>query len=168
MAVLATLLVAVVVTGLWHLTQGTSGVGAGDLLRALSGAQVDVGGVAVSDIFTGSRLPRLLAGIAVGFALGTAGALLQSVTRNALASPDTLAVTAGSYFALTVVAAFGLAVPLWASGTVAFVGGLLAAAVVLGLTGRAAGTATTRLILAGSAIAMALDAGTAMLLILFQ
>jgi iron complex transport system permease protein len=167
-AVLVALLAAVVVTGLWHLTQGTSGVGAADLLRALGGEDVRVGGVAVTDIFTGSRLPRLLAGIAVGVALGTAGALLQSVTRNALASPDTLAVTAGSYFALTAVAAFDLAVPLWASGAVAFVGGLLAAAVVLGLTGRAAGTSTTRLVLAGSAIAMALDAGTAMLLILFQ
>jgi iron complex transport system permease protein len=167
-AVLVALLAALVVTGLWHLTQGTSGVGAADLLRALGGEDVRVGGVAVTDIFTGSRLPRLLAGIAVGFALGTAGALLQSVTRNALASPDTLAVTAGSYFALTAVAAFDLAVPLWASGAVAFGGGLLAAAVVLGLTGRAAGTSTTRLVLAGSAIAMALDAGTAMLLILFQ
>jgi iron complex transport system permease protein len=167
-AVLAALLAAVVVTGLWHLTQGTSGVGAADLLRALGGADVRVNGVAVTDIFTGSRLPRLLAGVAVGFALGVAGALLQSVTRNVLASPDTLAVTAGSYFTLTVVAAFGLAVPLWASGAVAFGGGLLAAAVVLGLTGAAAGTATTRLVLAGSAIAMALDAGTAMLLILFR
>nr|WP_276582418.1 iron ABC transporter permease [Cellulomonas sp. RIT-PI-Y] len=167
-AVLAALLVAVVVTGLWHLTQGTSGLGAADLLRALTGGQIDVGGVSVADIFTGSRLPRLLAGVAVGFALGAAGALLQSVTRNVLASPDTLAVTAGSYFTLTAVAAFGLAVPLWASGAVAFAGGLLAAGVVLGLTGRAAGTATTRLILAGSAIAMALDAGTAMLLILFK
>lgn len=167
-AVLVALLAAVVVTGLWHLTQGTSGIGAADLLRALGGEDVRVGGVAVADIVTGSRLPRLLAGIAVGFALGAAGALLQSVTRNVLASPDTLAVTAGSYFTLTVVAAFGLAVPLWASGAVAFAGGLLAAAVVLGLTGRAAGTATTRLILAGSAIAMALDAGTAVLLILFR
>ncbi|HWJ86403.1 MAG TPA: iron ABC transporter permease [Cellulomonas sp.] len=167
-AVLATLLAAVLLTGLWHLTQGTSGIGMADLLRALGGAQESVGGVSVADVFTGSRLPRLLAGIAVGFALGTAGALLQSITRNALASPDTLAVTAGAYFTLTAVAAFGLSVPLWASGAVAFVGGLVAAAVVLGLTGRAAGTATTRLILAGSAIAMALDAGTAMLLILFK
>ncbi|WP_141874596.1 iron ABC transporter permease [Microbacterium saperdae] len=165
---LLALIVAVAAVGLWHLTQGTSGVGAGDLLRALNGEEVSVGGVSVNDIFTGSRLPRLLAGVAVGFALGVAGALLQSVTRNMLASPDTLAVTAGAYFALTAVAAFGLSVPLWASSGVAFVGGLLAAALVLGLTGRAAGTSTTRLILAGSAIAMALDAGTAMLLILFK
>lgn len=167
-AVLAVLLVAVVVTGLWHMTQGTSGVGFWDLLRHLLGAREDVGGVPVTDVLTGSRLPRMLAGIAVGVALGAAGALLQSVTRNALAAPDTLAVTAGSYFALCAVGAFGLAVPLWASGAVAFGGGLLAAGLVLGLVGTASGTGSTRLILAGSAVAMALDAATAMLLILFK
>ncbi|WP_320068442.1 iron ABC transporter permease [Micromonospora sp. RTGN7] len=167
-AVLAVLLVLVVVTGLWHVTQGTSGVGFWDLLRHLLGAREDVGGVPVANVLTGSRLPRVLAGIAVGVALGAAGALLQSVTRNALAAPDTLAVTAGSYFALCAVAAFGLAVPLWASGAVAFAGGLLAAGIVLGLVGTASGTASTRLILAGSAVAMALDAATATLLILFK
>jgi ferric hydroxamate transport system permease protein len=167
-AVLAVLLVAVVVAGLWHVTQGTSGVGSWDLLRYLAGAREDVGGVPVADVLTGSRLPRVLAGVAVGVALGSAGALLQSVTRNALAAPDTLAVTAGSYFALCVVAAFHLAVPLWASGAVAFAGGLLAAALVLGLVGTATGIGSTRLILAGSAVAMALDAATAMLLILFK
>jgi iron complex transport system permease protein len=162
------LTIAVGAVGLWHLTQGTSGVGASELLRALGGEELTVGGVSVNDVFIGSRLPRLCAGVAVGIALGVAGALLQSVTRNALASPDTLAVTAGAYFALAVVAAFGLSVPLWASSGVAFAGGILAAAVVLGLTGRAAGTASTRLILAGSAISMALGAATSMLLILFR
>ncbi|WP_181032248.1 iron ABC transporter permease [Arthrobacter sp. ZGTC212] len=167
-AVLAALLTAVVLVGMWHLTQGTSGVGMLDLVRLAGGAREDIGGVPVSDILTGSRLPRLLAGVGVGFALGVAGALLQSISRNTLASPDTLAVTAGSYFALTIVAAFGLAVPLWASSGVAFVGGLAAAALVLGLAGTSAGSGTTRLILAGSATAMALDAATAMLLILFK
>lgn len=102
---------------------GTSGVGVGDLVRYFAGDRENTGGAPVGEIFTGSRLPRLLAGIAVGFALGCAGALLQSVTHNALASPDTLAVTAGAYFTLTLVAAFGFAVPLWASGAVAFAGG---------------------------------------------
>lgn len=167
-AVLLALLCAVLLVGVWHLTQGTSGVGAGDLLRALAGSEERVGGVPVTDVLAGSRVPRLLAGVAVGFALGAAGSLLQSVTRNALAAPDTLAVTAGAYFALACVAAFRLTVPLWASGAVAFAGGLLAAAVVLGLAGRSAGGSSTRLILAGAAIAMALDAATAMLLILFR
>ncbi|MGV0100554.1 iron ABC transporter permease [Streptomyces californicus] len=167
-AVLVLLAAAIVVVGLWHLTQGTSGAGVWDLIRYAGGARENVDGVPVRDIVAGSRLPRLLAGVAVGFALGAAGALLQSVTRNALASPDTLAVTAGSYFTLTCVAAFGLTVPLWASGAVAFAGGLLAAGLVLALTGRMAGTSGTRLVLAGSATAMALDAATAMLLILFD
>ncbi|WP_045741915.1 iron ABC transporter permease [Actinoplanes rectilineatus] len=167
-AVIVALLVLVLTVGLWHLTQGTSGAGFGDLLRYALGARETVGGVPVGDVFTGSRLPRLLAGVAVGVALGTAGALLQSVTRNPLAAPDTLAVTAGSYFALCAVAAFGITIPLVASGAVAFTGGLLAAGLVLGLAGAGAGAATTRLILAGSAVAMALDAAAAMLLILFR
>ena len=166
--VLGTLFIAVIIVGLWHLTQGTSGLGASDLIRALLGEHVEVGGVSINDVFLGSRLPRLTAGIAVGFSLGVAGALLQSITRNSLASPDTLSVNAGAYFALTVVAAFGMSVPLWASSGVAFTGGLIAAALVLGVTGNASGTANTRLILAGSAISMALEAATAMLLILFK
>ncbi|MFJ2261059.1 iron ABC transporter permease [Streptomyces sp. NPDC087844] len=167
-AVLALLLVVTVLVGMWHLTQGTSGVGVGDLVRYFAGERADTGGAAVSEILIGSRLPRLFAGVAVGFALGCAGALLQSVTHNTLASPDTLAVTAGAYFTLTLVAAFGLTVPLWASGAVAFAGGLVAAALVLLLAGRAAGTTGTRLVLAGSATAMALDAASGMLLILFK
>ncbi|MFI7364964.1 iron ABC transporter permease [Streptomyces sp. NPDC050149] len=167
-AVLAALFVLTVLVGMWHLTQGTSGVGVGDLVRYFTGERENTGGAPVGEILIGSRLPRLLAGVAVGFALGSAGTLLQSVTHNALASPDTLAVTAGSYFTLSLVAAFGITVPLWASGAVAFAGGLAAAALVLLLAGRAAGTSGTRLILAGSAIAMALDSATAMVLILFK
>lgn len=152
----------------WHLTQGTSGVGLGDLVDLALGRDESHGATATTrEILTGSRIPRLAAGIAVGFALGVAGALLQSLARNALASPDTLAVTGGAYFAVTVVAALGLAVPLWASALTAFVGGIAAAALVLALAG-GAGTSTTRLILAGSAVALALQAGTSTLLILFR
>jgi ABC-type Fe3+-siderophore transport system permease subunit len=166
--VLLALLVALAMAAGWHLTQGTSGVGFGDLLDLLLGREASHGATAsTGEILTGSRIPRLAAGLAVGFALGVAGALLQSLARNALASPDTLAVTGGAYFAVTLVAAFGLSVPLWASGLTAFLGGIAAAALVLALAG-GAGTSTTRLILAGSAVALALQAGTSTLLILFQ
>jgi len=149
----------------WHLTQGTSGVGLVDLWGLLTGDPA--ADATTRDILWGSRIPRLAAGIAVGWALGVAGALFQSLARNALASPDTLAVTGGAYLAVTVVAAFGVAIPLWASGGVAFAGGLLAAGLVLGLAG-GAGTSTTRLVLAGSAVALGLQAGTSVLLLLFQ
>lgn len=164
---LAGLAALVVLAAAWHVTQGTSNTGIADVFRMLSGSgSADADGVTTRDVLLGSRLPRVAAGILVGIALGIAGALFQSLARNALASPDTLAVTAGSYFAVTVVAAFGIAVPLWASGGVAFVGGLLAAGLVLGIAG-GAGASTTRLILAGTATALALQAGTSTLLILF-
>jgi len=139
-----------VLASLWHLTQGTSGAAFAD-----------------ETVLWGSRIPRLAAGVTVGVALGVAGTLLQSLSRNALASPDTLGVTAGSYLAVTVIAAFGIALPIWASGTVAFIGGLVGAVIVLGLAGGAA-SSTTRLVLAGSALAMAFQAGTSTLLILFS
>lgn len=166
--VLLCLLAGLLLTAGWHLTQGTSGVGPADFLDALLGREQAHGATASTmEIITGSRIPRLAAGIAVGFALGVAGALLQSLARNAMAAPDTLAVTGGAYFAVTLVAALGLSVPLWASGITAFLGGLVAAGIVLALAG-GAGTSTTRLILAGSAVALALQAATSTLLILYS
>lgn len=166
--VLTGLLVSLVALAAWHLTQGTSAVGFSDLTDLLLGREADnATSASTRDVLLDSRLPRLAAGLAVGFALGVAGVLLQSLARNALASPDTLAVTGGAYFAVAAVAAFGVSVPFWASGLTAFVGGLAAAGLVLALAG-GAGSATTRLILAGSAVALALQAGTSTLLILFQ
>src|SRR5699024_9829083 len=165
--VLLGLLVVLAMVSAWHITQGTSGIGVRDLIAAMTGtASPAEAGPSVRDILLGSRLPRVGAGILVGIALGVAGALFQSLARNPLASPDTLAVTGGSYFAVTVVTAFGIALPVWASGGVAFAGGLAAAALVLGLAGGAAAS-PTRLVLAGTATAMALQAGTSTLLILF-
>ncbi len=82
-----------------------------------------------------------------------------------LASPDTLAVNAGSYLALGVAAVTGVSLPLLASSGIAFAGGLAAAAAVLSLSGLGAGT--VRLVLAGSALTLGLTAVTQGLLLLF-
>ncbi|MCK9190922.1 MAG: iron ABC transporter permease [Sphaerochaetaceae bacterium] len=42
------------------------------------------------------RLPRMLAGLAAGFALGMAGYIFQTLLRNPLASPDVIGVSAGT------------------------------------------------------------------------
>ncbi|EHM27113.1 iron ABC transporter [Streptomyces sp. W007] len=42
------------------------------------------------------RMPRALAGLIVGIALGLSGAITQSVARNPLASPDILGITTGA------------------------------------------------------------------------
>ncbi|MBE0343876.1 iron ABC transporter permease, partial [Paenibacillus sp. 28ISP30-2] len=45
------------------------------------------------------RFPRALTGVLVGAALGIAGAVLQGIIRNPLASPDILGITGGSSLA---------------------------------------------------------------------
>ena len=154
--------VVIAVLGAIHLTQGTSDIGAIDLLGILGG-----GDDAAWIVVVGSRWPRLASGMVVGLALGASGAAMQSVARNNLASPELLGVTGGAFFAVSAAAAFGLTLPLWAVGGFAFVGGLLAAGLVLAVA--SGGTAgPTRLVLAGSATAMALHAGTYLLLLLFE
>ncbi|MFE6165814.1 iron ABC transporter permease [Streptomyces sp. NPDC056486] len=161
LAVTAGLVLLVAVLAVVDITQGTASVGAGQVWKALTG-QAEQGD---SSVVIASRMPRMVAGILVGVALGAAGAALQAVSRNVLASPDTLAVNAGSYLALAALVASGATAPLLASSGVAFVGGLAAAAVVLALAGRSAGT--VRLVLAGSALALGLNAVTEALLLLY-
>ncbi|HET7735114.1 MAG TPA: iron ABC transporter permease [Nocardioidaceae bacterium] len=152
----------VVALSVVHATQGTSGIGAGDLAALALGQ----GDQQTWDVFLGSRLPRLLAGLVVGVGVGVAGALLQSVTRNPLASPDTLAVNAGAFLTVAIVAAFGITPPLFLSGALAFLGGLAGAGVVLAVSGGTSGPA--RVVLAGSATALALGSVTGLLILLFQ
>ncbi|MEV1055084.1 iron ABC transporter permease [Streptomyces sp. NPDC049887] len=160
-AVTAALLLLLAALAVVDITQGTAAVGAPEVWKALTGrAEPDDSSVVIA-----SRLPRMTAGLLVGAVLGMAGAALQAVSRNVLASPDTLAVNAGSYLALGLAAVTGFSLPLLASSGVAFAGGLVAAAVVLGLSGL--GTGTVRLVLAGSALMLGLTAVTEALLLLF-
>ncbi|WP_110336239.1 iron ABC transporter permease [Prauserella flavalba] len=154
--------VLIVVGSALHLTQGTSAVSALDVLRLVFGGGTGDTAAVVLE----SRLPRLLAAVVVGIALGVAGAVLQTVARNIMASPDTLAVDAGAHLAIVAVAAFGVSLPLAGAAGIAFAGGIGAAALVLTLSGTG-GTGIVRLVLAGTAIALAMKAATSMLLLLF-
>jgi iron complex transport system permease protein len=59
------------------------------------------------------RIPRTAAALAVGAALGVAGALIQAFTRNPLADPGILGVNAGAAFCVAVgIAFFGVTSPL--------------------------------------------------------
>ncbi|MEU6161061.1 iron ABC transporter permease [Streptomyces sp. NPDC047130] len=160
-AVTAALALLVAVLAAVDVTQGTATAGAPELWKALTGAASP----GDASVVIASRLPRMTAGLLVGAVLGMAGVALQAVSRNVLASPDTLAVNAGSYLALGVAAVTGVSLPLLASSGIAFAGGLAAAAVVLSLSGLGAGT--VRLVLAGSALALGLTAVTQGLLLLF-
>ncbi|MFE6821809.1 iron ABC transporter permease [Streptomyces sp. NPDC057690] len=160
-AVTAALVLLVAALAVVDITQGTAAVGPAEVFKALTGRSDP----ADASVVIASRLPRTTAGIMVGVILGAAGAVLQAVSRNVLAAPDTLAVNAGSYLALGLVGVTGVSLPMIASSGVAFVGGLLAATVVLALSGLGAGT--VRLVLAGTALALGLTSVTEGLLLLF-
>ena len=81
------------------------------------------------------RLPRVVLAALVGAAFGVAGALIQSVARNPLASPDIIGITQGAGLAATVALTSGPRPPSW-SRRRALAGGLLAAALVFALGAR--------------------------------
>lgn len=108
------------------------------------------------------RLPRALAGIAVGASFGLAGALFQRIVRNPLASPDVVGVNAGAATAavllIVIVAAGPLAVALGA-----LVGATVTALVIYLLAFRK-GVTGYRLVLVGIGVTAMLVAATSYLL----
>ena len=95
------------------------------------------------------RLPRVLVALVFGAALGLSGALLQSLTRNPLGSPDIIGFSTGSYTgALLVITVLGSGYLSTAVG--ALLGGLLTALLVYLLAYRR-GVQGFRLIIVGIA-----------------
>jgi len=129
---------------------GSQYVAPQDVLRALSG-----NGTPYDVVVRELRLPRTVLAVVVGAAFGVAGALIQTVSRNPLASPDVIGITQGAGLAATVALTTGAAAAVVAPAALA--GGLLAAAAVLALGARH-GLAAKRFVLAGVAVAVALRA----------
>jgi iron complex transport system permease protein len=104
------------------------------------------------------RIPRTLLGIAVGAALGLAGALMQALTRNPLAEPGLLGVNLGASAGVVAAIAFlGVTSP---AGYVwfAFAGAAATATAVFALGGSGRAPTPERLILAGVSITAVLGA----------
>ena len=105
-----------------------------------------------------ARLPRTLAGLLAGGALGLAGALMQTLTRNPLADPGILGVNAGASFAIVLGAALlGFSSPQ-EQLMMAF-SGALAASLLVAFTGSHGGgqLSPVRLTLAGVALGAVLE-----------
>ncbi|MFI0479878.1 FecCD family ABC transporter permease [Actinomadura sp. 9N215] len=96
------------------------------------------------------QLPRVLASVVFGAALGTAGAVFQNVTRNPLGSPDVIGLDAGAYTgALVAITVLSGTPARLTAGSV--LGGLAAAALVYLLAMRG-GVSGLRLIVIGIAV----------------
>ena len=115
------------------------------------------------------RLPRSLIALIVGAALAVAGAIMQALTRNPLASPQILGVNAGAAFAVVVgtfvLGSSSLNINTW----LAFAGAAISAIIVylLGSVGRG-GITPFNLTIAGAALTAFISSVTSGILILSQ
>lgn len=100
------------------------------------------------------RLPRVLLGAVVGATLAVTGATLQAATRNVMADPHLLGVSAGAACgAVVAVVVTGNVVGQWTLPLFAFAGALATSAVVLVMAGSNGRLTSARLLLSGMAVA---------------
>ncbi|MDA7027451.1 iron ABC transporter permease [Bacillus sp. CLL-7-23] len=105
------------------------------------------------------RIPRTISAMLVGACLAVSGAIMQGMTRNALASPEILSVTHGSAFAIAIAFAFfpgisSLGLMFWSFAGAGF-GALVVFAIGLFSQG---GLTPVKLALAGIAVGTMLSA----------
>ncbi len=108
----------------------------------------------VQTIVTGLRLPRVVLAGLVGAALAMSGAVFQALLRNPLAEPYILGVSSGAAVGAVTAIVFGMtATSLVALPVSAFIGAIVAMALVLLMAGaRRRGLDTRVLLLAGVVI----------------
>lgn len=157
----AACLAVLLILGLLSLLLGAGEVSVGRSLQALLGGGDDEARFIVEQL----RLPRTLLAILVGVALGAAGLVLQSATRNPLAEPGLLGVSAGASFAVVLAVALG-ATSGGLNLAVAIGGALIGCALVLLVTRvRGVGDDPVRLVLAGAAFTSILAALSTLILL---
>ncbi|QHC66254.1 iron chelate uptake ABC transporter family permease subunit [Rathayibacter sp. VKM Ac-2759] len=155
--VLAVAIAVIVIAAAAGVVGGSYQTSLGDIGDALVGTASPRTTVIVVDL----RLPRVIAGLLVGAALGLAGAVFQTLSRNPLGSPDIVGFSAGS--ATGALVCLVLLSPPADPALGAWAGGVGALLIVLFLT-RGAGLASERTILAGIALAALLSAANEFLL----
>lgn len=158
---LAALCLTVAAASVWSITLGASHIPVSDVLSAIFAFD----GSREHLVVTMLRLPRALAGLLAGSALAVAGAIMQAVTNNPLASPGLLGINAGAAFAVVMATSL---LGIGSSGIVwfAFGGAAAAAITVYGLGSAGRGGATPlKLVLAGAVLTTFLSSLTTAILI---
>jgi iron complex transport system permease protein len=99
------------------------------------------------------RLPRELAAVVVGAALAVSGAIMQGLTRNPLADPGLLGLTAGANAALAFVIALLPSTGYFGKTVACFIGAAVGTFLVLGIGAvKKGGLSPLRIVLAGAAV----------------
>jgi ferric hydroxamate transport system permease protein len=114
------------------------------------------------------RLPRVVIGILAGGALAVSGAILQTITKNPLASASTLGIHSGTFFAVVAATVF-FPQALGGNGLiVAFLGGILTAGLVYILSGGGKTTTPVKMVLAGMVVSIMFSSFTSVIQIFYE
>jgi len=106
-------------------------------------------GSETATVLAGLRLPRALIAPLAGAALGMAGVMVQTLSRNRIASPDTLGLNAGASLAVVVATiVFGVQSLVGLSLAAAF-GALVTSIIVFGVAAGAGGLSPLKIVLVG-------------------
>lgn len=163
-ALLLGLAAALGVSFLADVATGTSNLAAADILRGLLDSTTLTRSQAV--ILWDVRLPYAIMAVLVGAALGLAGAEMQTVLNNALASPFTLGVSAAAMLGASVVIVFGV-LPAWLDQNYGVALGAFAFAVgstmLIQALSRLYGATVDTVVLFGIAMVFVLNALTALI-----
>lgn len=112
---------------------------------------------ATATILCGIRIPRVAAALLAGAALAAAGAIIQAVLDNPLASPNIIGINSGAGLAVLLAASLLPHAP-WVPPLAAFAGALAAAGAVFAISLHA-GASRLTVVLAGIAITTVFGAG---------
>lgn len=159
-------LLVIVLLGLVLLdfTLGPSGLGLSSLWQTLVNPAAADAGTRV--IVWQIRLPYALMAVVVGFALGLAGAEMQTILNNPLASPFTLGVSAAAAFGAALAIVLGIGIPgipaEWFISANAFIFALLAALMLDGIS-RWTQVSTSGVVLFGIALVFTFNALVSMM-----
>ncbi|WP_304452147.1 iron ABC transporter permease [Nocardiopsis sp. YSL2] len=142
---------------------GSKSIPPGEVLRLLLAPEAGEN----SAIVNGMRLSRTLFGLAAGLALGMSGSLMQGLTRNPLADPGLLGVSAGAALGVVLSTMLFGVTSLYGYIWFAFAGALVATTVVYALGGLGRGGAhPAKLALAGAAVSALLQSAIGAMLLL--
>lgn len=151
--IIATLIVLIVVIFVMSMNTGVIKLTPMEVIRTLFGQ----GDAQQQLILFQFRLPRIVIGVLVGMGLAIAGAVLQGISKNALADPGILGINAGAGLAVMLYISFfptTKSVPVYLLPVLAFIGAGLTAVLIYSLSfKRHEGITPMRLILTGVAVA---------------
>ena len=152
--------IVLLIVFVWSLSMGETEVSLSEVVNyTLGNPNSSTANLIIHDI----RLPRSIAAVLTGFALGLSGAILQGMLRNPLASPYLLGISSGAGICVVIMFSLNIISSLIPFG--AWIGSIVAAALVFIIAYDKNNISIQRLILSGVAISSVLSSLQAIFLL---